>query len=337
MSEPRMGCPDLGVGVGLRVPHYQRVLAESPAMDFFEIISENFMVPGGKPMFHLEQVLRRYPLIQHGVSLDIGGPEALNRDYLERLKALTRRVKPAWISDHLCWCGTKSAHLHDLLPLPYTQEAIERVAERAAMVQDFLELPFALENTSSYMAYRSSEMPEWDFVAEILERANIGLLLDVNNVYVAAYNHGFDPYDYLRALPFDRVLQIHVAGHSNLGKVIIDTHKGPIIDPVWELYGAAIQMAGPVSTVIEWDDQIPTWEVLSQEAELARVLRKAALQQRQSLVSVGKRPTLAGATMPLERSDRLSPSTALGASQSPGWTQGGPSEHAGRETISAGE
>lgn len=280
MTAPRLGCPDLGVGVGLRVPHYAELLANWPAMDFFEVISENFMVAGGKPLFHLEQVQSHYPVIQHGVSLDIGGPSALNRDYLNRLKALVQRVKPAWLSDHLCWCGTGHAHLHDLLPLPHTEEAICRVVERARMVQDFLEVPFALENTSSYLAFTSNEMPEWEFVTEIVERANIGLMLDVNNIYVASYNHGFDAYDYLRALPMHRVVQIHLAGHTHLGSHLIDTHKGPIIDKVWELYAATIELTGAVSTLIEWDEEIPSWSVLNAEAEKARTLRASVLQRR---------------------------------------------------------
>jgi uncharacterized protein (UPF0276 family) len=279
MTTPRLGCPDLGVGVGLRVPHYAHLLASWPAMDFFEVISENFMVAGGKPLFHLDQVLGHYPVIQHGVSLDIAGPEPLDRDYLTRLKALVRRVKPAWLSDHLCWCGTGHAHLHDLLPLPQTEEAIQRVVERAKMVQDLLELPFALENTSSYLSFTSNEMPEWEFISQIVERANIGLMLDVNNIYVSAYNHGFDAHDYLRALPHERVVQIHLAGHTHRGSHIIDTHKGPIIDPVWQLYADTIQLTGPVSTLIEWDEDIPSWDVLSAEADRARTLRASVLQQ----------------------------------------------------------
>jgi uncharacterized protein (UPF0276 family) len=279
MTTPRLGCPDLGVGVGLRVPHYAHLLASWPAMDFFEVISENFMVAGGKPLFHLDQVLGHHPVIQHGVSLDIAGPEPLDRDYLTRLKALVRRVKPAWLSDHLCWCGTGHAHLHDLLPLPQTEEAIQRVVERAKMVQDLLELPFALENTSSYLSFTSNEMPEWEFISQIVERANIGLMLDVNNIYVSAYNHGFDAHDYLRALPHERVVQIHLAGHTHRGSHIIDTHKGPIIDPVWQLYADTIQLTGPVSTLIEWDEDIPSWDVLSAEADRARTLRASVLQQ----------------------------------------------------------
>jgi uncharacterized protein (UPF0276 family) len=277
MARPRLGVPDLGIGVGLRVPHYRHILSQRPAVDFFEIISENFMVEGGKPIYHLEQVLERYPLIQHGVSLSIGGPEAPDASYLARLKQLVRKVKPAWLSDHFCWCGVPGAHLHDLLPLPYTWEAVERVAERARRVQDYLEVPFALENTSSYMTYTSSEMSEWQFISEIAERANIGLMFDVNNVYVSAYNHGFDAREFIRSVPHERIVQIHLAGHTNLGKYIIDTHRGHVIDEVWDLYRETIRLSGPVSTLIEWDDQIPEWPVLAAEAEKARSARNEAL------------------------------------------------------------
>jgi uncharacterized protein (UPF0276 family) len=330
MTAPRLGCPDFGIGVGLRVPHYRHILQHHPEVGFFEIISENFMVPGGKPVHHLEQILEHYRVIQHGVSLDIGGPEELDREYLKQLKALTRKVRPAWLSDHLCWCGSGNAHLHDLLPLPYTEEAITRVVERARMVQDFLELPFALENTSSYMTYTHSVMPEWQFVAEIVERANIGLMFDVNNVYVSAYNHGFDPYDYIRAVPHERIVQIHLAGHTNRGAYIIDTHQGPIIDPVWELYAATIELTGAVPTLIEWDDAIPQWPELAAEAERASQLRAESVARRDALLAAGKTPSLSGRGMQLVRS-----AGATAAEASAGSGQGGPSEHAGGQAVSA--
>jgi uncharacterized protein len=275
MTQPRLGVPDLGVGVGLRVPHYRHILEQKPAVDFFEIISENFMVDGGKPLFHLERVMENYRLIQHGVSLGIGGPEAPNRDYLRRLKQLVRKVNPAWLSDHFCWCGVPGSHLHDLLPLPYTWEAVELVAERARQVQDYLEVRFALENTSSYMTYTSSEMTEWQFVSEVAERADIGLMFDVNNVYVSAYNHGFDAREFIRSVPHERIVQFHLAGHTNLGKYIIDTHRGHVIDAVWDLYREILHHTGPVATLIEWDDEIPEWPVLAAEAEKARAVREA--------------------------------------------------------------
>jgi uncharacterized protein (UPF0276 family) len=280
MSEARLGTPDLGVGIGLRVPHYGTILGERPSVDFFEIISENFMVGGGKPRYHLDRVKESYRVIQHGVSLGIGAPEPPNDEYLRRLKALVRHVKPAWVSDHFCWCGTGGAHLHDLLPLPYTEEAVNLVSERARMIQDFLEVRFALENTSSYLTYTSSTMPEWQFVSEVAERADIGLLLDVNNVYVSARNHGFDAYEFVRTIPHDRVVQIHLAGHTDFETHIIDTHRGHVAGPVWDLYRAAIELTGPVSTLVEWDDEIPPLEVVLAEAEKARSVRREALHTR---------------------------------------------------------
>jgi uncharacterized protein (UPF0276 family) len=313
---PRLGVPDLGIGVGLRVPHYRHILSQRPPMDFFEIISENFMVDGGKPLHHLEQVQEHYPLIQHGVSLGIGGPEEPDAAYLARLKQLVRRVRPAWLSDHFCWCGVPGSHLHDLLPLPYTWEAVERVAERARRVQDFLEVPFGLENTSSYMTYTSSEMSEWQFISEVAERANIGLMFDVNNVYVSAYNHGFDAQEFIRSVPHERIVQIHLAGHTNVGKYIIDTHRGHVIDAVWALYAETIRLAGPVSTLIEWDDEIPEWSVLAAEAEKARHTRDVALGRAPApLPALPEREARAGA-------------------YSPG--HGGPRELAARESSSLG-
>lgn len=272
--------PDLGVGAGLRVPHYGAVLSERPAIDFFEIISENFMVDGGKPLYHLDRVREHYPVIQHGVSLGIGSPQEPSQDYLSRLRALVRRVRPAWLSDHFCWTGIAGKNRHDLLPLPYTREAVNRVVERARRIQDFLEVPFALENTSSYMTYHGSEMTEWDFIGEVCERADIGLMFDVNNVYVSAYNHGFDAFEFVRRVPHHRIVQMHVAGHTNVGKYIIDTHNGNVIDPVWDLYRAAIELAGPVSTIIEWDDEVPEFPELLALVQKAKGVRQQALDVR---------------------------------------------------------
>ncbi len=320
MSEPRLGAPDLGIGVGLRVPHYGRILKERPPVDFFEVISENFMVGGGKPRYHLDRVLETYRVIQHGVSLGIGGPEPPDRAYLARLRELVRRVKPAWLSDHFCWCGAGGAHLHDLLPLPFNEETVRLVAERARMVQDYLEVRFALENTSSYLTFTASTMTEWEFVSEVAERADIGLMFDVNNVYVSAYNHGFDPYEFVRSIPHERIVQIHLAGHTNLGKYIIDTHRGHVIDPVWDLYRETIALAGAVSTLIEWDDEIPELEVLLAEAERARAVRREGLEARRE-----QRPHAARRT-----SFAFEP--AVDASGRP-WTQGGPRESAGDEAT----
>ncbi len=261
--------PFLGVGAGLRVPHYRDVLTQQPKMGFFEVISENFMGAGGKPLKHLKMFAERFPMILHGVSLNIGGPEELNLEYLKALKQLVREVEPAWVSDHFCWSGSGNAHLHDLLPLAYTDEVVERVAKRARIVQDILEVPFGLENTSSYLTYQRSTMTEWEFVSRVVEEADCGLMFDVNNVYVSAYNHGFDPLQFIKSIPVERILQIHIAGHTNYGDYIIDTHVGPLSDPVLKLYRETIRRAGPISTLLEWDDQIPEFSRL--EHEVARI------------------------------------------------------------------
>lgn len=309
---------DLGVGVGLRVPHYGAILAERPAVDFFEVISENFMVQGGKPLYHLDRVLEHYPVVQHGVSLGIAGPSEPDREYLARLKRLVSRTKTPWVSDHFCWSGAGGAHLHDLLPIPYTAEAVRRVADRARRIQDFLEVPFALENTSSYLAYRSSTLSEWEFIAEIAERADVGLLFDVNNVFVSAYNHGFDAQEFVRSVPHDRILQVHLAGHTNLGKYIIDTHRGHVSDAVLDLYRQTIALTGPVSTLIEWDDEIPALPVLLAEAERARRVREEGLALR------------AGSALPVAPDRPVSP---VAASDAPLWRQGGPRESAADEAV----
>jgi uncharacterized protein len=318
--------PDLGVGAGLRVPHYRTVIEQRPEVGFFEIISENFMVDGGKPRHNLERVLEHYPVIQHGVSLGIGSREEPEPDYLRRLKALVHRVRPAWVSDHFCWTRANAHDLHDLLPLPYTWEAVDRVVERARRIQDFLEVPFALENTSSYLSYRSSQMTEWQFVSEVCERANIGLMFDVNNVYVSAYNHGFDAYEFVRNVPHERIVQMHLAGHTNLGRYIIDTHNGNVIDPVWQLYRAAIELAGPVSTLIEWDDEIPEFPELfaliqkakgvREEALLARAGERPSFVAGRSLVPSPEAPAEEGRAM-LQGGRREQPQEALRAEEGP--------------------
>ena len=269
----RHGIPDLGVGVGFRAPHYAQVLASRPSMDWFEIISENFMVAGGRPLETLARLRDTYRVVPHGVSLAIGSAEPLDEDYLSRLSALVARLDPPWFSDHLCWGRAPGLHLHDLLPLPYVGEAVDLVVERVKRVQGTLERPFALENVSSYMTWRSSTMKEWDFVAEIAERADCGLLLDCNNVYVSAKNHGFDPAQYIDAMPADRVVQMHLAGHTDKGTYLLDTHSDHVSDEVWALYRRAIERCGAVTTLIEWDDDIPAWDVLAAEAERARVMR----------------------------------------------------------------
>lgn len=321
MTEARLGSPDLGVGVGLRVPHYRRLFAERPAIDFVEIISENFMAAGGRPRHHLERALETYRVVQHGVSLGIGGPEAPDHAYLERLRELVRHTKTPWVSDHFCWCGAGGAHLHDLLPLPFTPELVRTVADRARRIQDFLGVPFALENTSSYLTYRGSVLAEWEFIAEIAERAQIGLLFDVNNVFVTAYNHGLDPVEFVERIPHERIVQIHLAGHSNHGTHILDTHDGHVIEPVWELYRLTIERSGSVSTLIEWDDNIPEVEVLLAEAERARSERDRALAARRNgttTVGVDARESIRAAAR----------AKAPGVAERHGLAQGGPRERA---------
>lgn len=261
--------PNLGIGIGLRIPHYAEIFSGNPDIDWFEIISENFMVEGGKPLEILERVLERYPVVQHGVSLAIGSPDPLDFDYLKRLKALTKITKTPWISDHLCWGRAPGAHYHDLLPLPYTQEVIDYVAERARIVQDYLELPFALENLSSYVAYQHDQMPEWEFYTAVVEKADIHMMLDVNNIYVSSRNHGFDPKTYYENIPLERVLQIHLAGHSDYGAYVLDTHDDFVRDEVWAIYADVYPRTKGVSTLLEWDDKLVSLERTCAEARQA--------------------------------------------------------------------
>ena len=272
--------PFLGFGLGLRPEHYLEVLESRPAVDWFEIISENYLVDGGKPLHYLDRIREHYPMVMHGVSLSIGGSDPLDAQYLAGLKGLAGRVEPAWISDHLCWTGVDGRNLHDLLPLPYTEEAIAHVAERVGRVQDYLGRQILLENVSSYVACTDSGVSEWEFLSTIAERADCCILLDVNNVYVSAHNHGFDPLAYLDGVPPERVRQIHLAGHSHNGSLIIDTHDHPVPDPVWELYAEAIARLGPVATMIERDDDIPPLDVLVAELARARSLATSAGDRR---------------------------------------------------------
>ncbi len=287
---------DLGVGVGLRPRHYQEILSEGRPVGFFEAISENYMGGAAKPLYFLDQVRERYPVVLHGVSLSIGAPEEPDREYLGRLKKLVDRINPAWVTDHFCFSSVGRTHLHDLLPLPYTEEMVQRVARRTRFIQDYLERPFGLENTSSYLAYTQSEMTEWEFIRAVLEEADIGLLFDVNNVFVSSFNHGFPALEFIRRVPHERILQIHMAGHTHHGTHIIDTHVGPCPDPVIQLYEETIRLAGPVSTLVEWDDQLPPFaEVLGEAARIAdardRALQKAVFSPRSlSSPRVSRRP-----------------------------------------------
>jgi uncharacterized protein len=261
---------NLGFGLGLRPDHYEAILADRPPVDFFEALTENYLVPGGKALHYLDRVRQEYPLVLHGVSLSIGSTEPIDRDYLKALKALKQRVEPAWVSDHLCWTGTGGVNLHDLMPLPYSREALKHLVPRIREVQDFLGERILLENVSSYVAYESSEMHEWEFLAELSHEADCLLLLDVNNVYVNSANHHFDPDDFIRAMPADRVAQIHLAGHERQETFIIDTHDAPIVDEVWALYRRTYQRLGAVSTMIERDANIPPLGELLAELNIAR-------------------------------------------------------------------
>jgi uncharacterized protein len=262
--------PFLGFGVGLRRPHYTHVCEQRPHMDWFEIISENFMVAGGRPLEVLERVREHYPIVMHGVSMSIGSVDPLNREYLSDLARLARHFEPAWISDHLCWTRVGGRNLHDLLPLPYTEEALRHVARRIRGVQDILERRILIENVSSYMQFTASAMSEWEFLAGVAEQADCGILLDINNVYVSAFNHRFNPLAYIDAIPVERVVQFHLAGHSDHGAYLLDTHDHPVRDEVWALYEHAVRRFGNVSTLIEWDDNIPEFDELAETTEEAR-------------------------------------------------------------------
>jgi hypothetical protein len=264
--------PYLGHGVGLRTKHFPHLWEGTALVDWFEVISENFMIRGGRPLAALEKAREIAPLVLHGVSLSLGSTDPLNEAYLDDLRTLIRRFEPAWVSDHLCWGSVGGHYAHDLLPLPYTEEALKHVARRVQAVQECLGRQILIENVSSYLTFSHSTMSEWEFLTQIAEQADCGILLDVNNIYVSAANHGFRAEDYITGVPADRVGQIHLAGHSDMGTYLFDTHDGPVITPVWDLYRLAVRHCGRVSTLIEWDDKIPAFEVLCGEAERARAL-----------------------------------------------------------------
>lgn len=274
--------PGLGFGLGLRKEHYQDVIDTEPDIDWFEILTENYLVDGGKPLYFLEQIAQRYPLAMHGVSMNIGNTEPLDKDYLKQIKALKNRIQAQWLSDHLCWTGINGTNSHDLLPLPYTEEAIKHIVQRIEQVQDFIGCRMLIENVSSYVSYQQSEMTEWAFLTEIAERADCLLLLDINNIYVSAVNHEFDPLGYLLSIPPQRVQQFHLAGHSDYGDYIIDTHDMPVCETVWKLYAKAVEHFGDVTFMIERDANIPPFEELRAELNLARDISRQVKKGRYS-------------------------------------------------------
>jgi uncharacterized protein (UPF0276 family) len=283
----RLGLPCLGLGLGLRAAHYAYLEEHRPRVDWFEVIPENFMDSGGRARHVLERVADAYPVVAHGVSLSIGSTDPLDFEYLARIKRFAAEVDAVWVSDHVCWTGVAGLNTHALIPIPFTEESLAHVAGRVRTVQEFLERPLVLENPSSYVDYTASTMSEWQFLTELTHAADCGLLLDVNNVYVSSVNHEFDPLEYLRALPYERVVQMHLAGHTDKGDYLADTHDRPVAEPVWRLYEEALAFTGPVSTLLEWDDRLPPFpEVLAElrkaERRLARVAdrEEAAIADR---------------------------------------------------------
>lgn len=269
----------LGFGLGLRTDHYHDVLTRLPDVDWFEICSENFMVGGGKPRYYLDAIKAHYPIVMHGVSLSIGSTDPLNTSYLKQLRTLMNHVQPVWVSDHLCWTAYDGLNSHDLLPLPYTDEAIDHVVKRVRQVQDFLGRQILLENLSSYLSYKDSTYDEWTFLNTIAEQADCLILLDINNIYVSARNHGFDPQDYLDGIDPRRVCQFHLAGHTDNGNYVIDTHDHAICHDVWSLYAQALRRFGPISTLIERDDDIPPLQELIEELHQARRIAAETLPE----------------------------------------------------------
>jgi hypothetical protein len=289
--EPRLGHPNLGLGLGLRAQHYPDILNHWPKVDWFEVISENYMDSQGKPRHVLEQIAERYPIVMHGVSLSIGSTDPLNMDYLARLKALADDVQPKWVSDHICWTGVATRNTHDLLPIPFTEETLRHVTERVRMVQDFMERRLVLENPSSYVEFQGSTMSEWEFVSRLAADTDCGLLLDVNNVYVSSFNHDHDPAAFIQSIPHHRIVQFHLAGHSNYVTHLIDTHDNHVIDPVWELYSLAHQLTGGVSTLLEWDANIPPFEVLHAEVLKAKQFMGERLPRLETVDIAAEAPT----------------------------------------------
>ncbi len=276
MQPNRWNLPDLGLGMGLRSVHYEYILTNRPKVDFFEVISENFIDSKGKPLYILEEVASHYPVLMHGVSMSVGSTDPINFDYLKRLKTLADKLKVPFLSDHLCWTGVLGRNTHDLLPVPLTEASLKHVAERVRVIQDYLERPVALENPSNYLEFKMSQMSEAEYLTRLTDMADCGLLLDVNNVYVSAFNHGFDPDEYIQAIPVERILYHHVAGHTHKGTHIVDTHSDHVVDKVWEMYQYLHAKHGGRSTMVEWDADIPDFETVHQEVLKAQVHRDAA-------------------------------------------------------------
>lgn len=303
---PRLGYPDLGFGLGLRTVHFEHILKESPEVDWFEVISENFMDSRGRPRHVLRQIAERYPVVMHGVSMSIGSTDPLDPAYLKKLKDLAAEIEAVWVSDHLCWTGVASQNSHDLLPMLLTEDSLTHVAARVAAVQDLLERPLILENPSTYVGFTGSTMPEWEFLARLAEQTGCGLLLDVNNVYVSSFNHDESPEDYLDAIPAEHVVQIHLAGHTHCGTHLIDTHDHPVVDQVWDLYRRFIKRAGPISTLVEWDAAIPPFPELHAEVLKAKAVlgsdglhsKPASMAERLGL-EILREPTLRSNPHPL--------------------------------------
>lgn len=269
----RWDLPDLGFGVGLRTVHYPYITSQWPKVDWFEILSENYLNTAGRPLYYLDHIAERYPIVMHGVSMSIGSTDPINYEHLKGLKNLARRVKAVWMGDHVCWTGVAGRNTHDLLPVPYNEATLKHMAERIRLVQDYLERPLVLENPSTYMTFAASTMTEEDFICRLAEEADCALLLDVNNVYVSARNHGFDCNTYLDRIPLDRIVQIHIAGHTDKSTHCIDTHDGPVVDPVWASYARVTERTGGRATLLEWDDKIPPFEEVHAEVLRAKQFR----------------------------------------------------------------
>jgi uncharacterized protein (UPF0276 family) len=270
----KISVPNLGIGLGFRFEHFDAILESLPPLGWFEIISETFMQAGGKAQYYLENLLEHYPIVQHGVSLSIGSTDPLDFEYLKKLKALAQKTKTPWVSDHLCWTKHNAHHMHNLIPMPYTEASANLIAEKARVVQDFLELPLLLENVSSYVSFTASTMAEWEFLSLVSEQANCGILLDINNIFVSAFNHEFEAMDYIRGVPMNRVMQVHLAGHDDRGSYILDSHDHPVRREVWELYQKAYPLMGDVAVMLERDDHIPPFQQVYEEVMQVKKYQK---------------------------------------------------------------